>query len=52
MPRYMIQASYPAEATAAFVSKPQDRMQGIRTLVEQLGGQLDSFEYTPWARTT
>ena len=46
MPRYMIQASYTAEAIAAFVSKPQDRTPGIRTLVEKLGGQLDSFEYT------
>ncbi len=46
MPRYMIHASYTAEAIAAFVSKPQDRTPGIRALVEKMGGKLDSFEYT------
>jgi uncharacterized protein with GYD domain len=46
MPRYMIQASYTAEAIAALVSKPQDRTQGVRALLEKLGGQLDSFEYS------
>lgn len=45
MARYMIQAAYTAEAIAALVSKPQDRAQGVRALVERLGGQLESFDY-------
>ena len=45
MPRYMIQASYTSEAAAAFASKPQDRVAGLRALLEQIGAQLDSFDY-------
>ncbi len=45
MPRYMVQAAYTAEAAAAFASKPQDRVAGLRALVARLGAQLDSFEY-------
>ena len=46
MARYMVQAAYTAEALAAFVSKPQDRAAGVRTLMERLGAQLDSFEFS------
>lgn len=45
MARYMIQGAYTAEAAAAFVSKPQDRVAGVRALLERLGAQLDSFDY-------
>ncbi len=45
MARYMIQASYTAEAAAAFASKPQDRVEGLRALLERMGAQLDSFDY-------
>jgi len=45
MPRYLIQASYTAEASAAFVRKPQDRVEGLRTLIQGLGGQLDSLDF-------
>ena len=45
MPRYLIQASYTAEAAAAFANNPQDRVGGVRSLLERLGAQLDSFEY-------
>lgn len=45
MPRYMVQASYTAAAAAAFVSKPQDRVQGVRDLLGRMGGTLDSFDY-------
>jgi uncharacterized protein with GYD domain len=45
MPRYIIQASYTAAAAAAFVSNPQDRVAGVRTLVEKLGGKLESFDF-------
>jgi uncharacterized protein with GYD domain len=45
MPRYMVQASYTAEAAAAFVRKPQDRVEGLRTIIQKLGGQMDTFDY-------
>ena len=45
MARYMIQASYTAEALAAFVSKPQDRTAGVRALVERMGGQFELLEF-------
>ena len=31
---------------AAFVSNPQDRVAGVRALVERLGGHLDSFDFS------
>jgi len=45
MPRYVIQASYTSAAAAAFVSNPQDRVAGVRALVEKLGGKLESFDF-------
>lgn len=45
MPRYVIQASYNSAAAAAFVSNPQDRVAGVRALVEKLGGKLESFDF-------
>ena len=45
MPRYLIQGSYTAEAAAAFASQPQDRVAGIRALLEKMGAQMDSFDY-------
>lgn len=45
MGRYLVQAAYTTDAIAAFVSKPQDRVQGVRALVERLGGTLESFDF-------
>lgn len=45
MARYMIQAAYTAEAAAAFASMPQDRVAGVRALLERLEARLDSFDY-------
>jgi uncharacterized protein with GYD domain len=45
MPRYLIQASYTSAAAAAFVSKPQDRVAGIRAVVKKLGGKLESLDF-------
>ena len=45
MPRYLIQASYTSDAVAAFVSKPQDRVAGIRAVVKKMGGKLESCDY-------
>jgi uncharacterized protein with GYD domain len=45
MARYMAQAAYTAEAAAALASKPQDRVAGVRAVLERLGAQLVSFDY-------
>lgn len=45
MPRYLVQAAYTAEAAAAFVSNPQDRVAGVRALADRMGGSLDSFDF-------
>ena len=46
MPRYLVQASYNSDAVAAFVSKPQDRVPGVRAMAEKLGGKLESFDFS------
>ncbi len=45
MSRYMIQASYTKEATAALVQHPEDRSEVVRPLIEQLGGRLLDFYF-------
>jgi uncharacterized protein with GYD domain len=45
MPRYMIQGAYTAEAVAAFASNPQDRVAGVRALLERLGATLESIDF-------
>ena len=45
MPRYLIQAAYTAEATAAFARNPQDRAPGVKKLAESLGGKLESIYF-------
>lgn len=46
MPHYLIQASYTAAAAAAFVSNPQDRVPRVRAIVEELGGELISYDFS------
>ena len=46
MSRYMIQASYTAEAAAALVKQPEDRALAVRPLVEKLGGRLVDFYFS------
>ena len=46
MPRYFIQASHTAEAAAALASKPHDRTEGLRAVMDKLGAQLVSFDYS------
>ena len=43
MAHYMVQAAYTAEAIAAMVKKPEDRAEAIRSVVEKLGGTLESI---------
>ena len=45
MPRYLIQASYTSAAAAAFVSNPQDRVAGLKAVIEKLGGKLESLDF-------
>lgn len=40
MPSYLGQASYTAEAMAALVKNPQNRMEVVRKSAESLGGKL------------
>lgn len=46
MPQYMTQFTYTPEAWAALVANPTDRSEGLRALMEKLGGRLISFHYT------
>jgi len=46
MSRYMIQASYTADAVASMVKHPEDRSEAVRPVVEQLGGKLLEFYFT------
>ena len=41
-----MQASYNSDAVAALVSKPQDRVPGVRAMAEKLGGKLESFDFS------
>lgn len=45
MPRYMVQATYTADAVAAFASQPQDRRAGLEALLQRLGAQIESFDF-------
>lgn len=46
MARYLVQASYTSAAAAAFVSNPQDRVAGLRAVIEKLGGSLESLDFS------
>jgi uncharacterized protein with GYD domain len=41
MAYYLIQAAYTADAWAALVKKPQNRVEAIRPAVEKLGGRIE-----------
>jgi uncharacterized protein with GYD domain len=43
MADYMIQLSYTAQATAALVARPQNRLDVVQKSVESLGGKVHSF---------
>jgi len=45
MPHYLIQWSYGDKSVADMVKSPQDRAAIVRTLVEKLGGKLQSFYF-------
>jgi uncharacterized protein with GYD domain len=41
MPYYLLQVAYTAEAWAAMVKNPHVRLEGLRPLLERLGGKLE-----------
>ena len=43
MASYLYQISYSAEAWAALVKSPQDRVEAVRKVVEKLGGKIEAF---------
>lgn len=43
MPSYLFQVSYSADAWAAMIKRPQDRVEAVRKVVEKLGGKIGSF---------
>ncbi len=45
MPRYLIQASYTAEALKAFAKSSQDRTSAVKTMTEKLGGKILSLDF-------
>lgn len=42
MSRYLIQVSYTAEAFAALIKDPQDRIERVRPAIETLGGSIET----------
>src|SRR5690242_5122410 len=46
MPRFLIQAAYTPDAVATLVRSPQERQSGLQALLQQLGAQLETFDYS------
>ena len=42
MPHYLLQAAYTTEAWAAMTKNPQNRTETVQSLIETLGGRLES----------
>ena len=45
MPHYLLQASYTAQGVSGLVSSPEDRSAAIRSLIESVGGRMESYYY-------
>ena len=45
MPHYLFQASYTAQAVSGLISSPEDRSTAIRSLIESVGGRVESSYY-------
>ena len=46
MARYLVQACYASQTVSAMVSNPEDRSAVARSIIERLGGMLESFDFT------
>ncbi len=42
MAHYLFQCSYTAEAWASLVQNPQNRLEAVRSVVEELGGSMEN----------
>ena len=42
MPHYLFQCSYTAEAWASLVQNPRNRLEAVRSVVEELGGSMEN----------
>ena len=40
MPSYLLQVSYSAEAWAAMIKRPHDRIEAVRKTIQKLGGNI------------
>jgi uncharacterized protein with GYD domain len=45
MPYYLVQAAYTPEAWAAQLKNPQNRSDAVRTILDRIGGRLESLYY-------
>ena len=45
MARYLFQGTYTPEAWAAQINNPQNRVEAIRPVIENMGGRLESAYY-------
>jgi uncharacterized protein with GYD domain len=45
MALYMYQLSYTAEAVAALIREPQDRVEAVRPIIEAMGGKIVASGY-------
>ena len=45
MPRYLVQASYNSGAVGDLIANPQDRSAALRTVMERMGGRIESFYF-------
>jgi len=43
--KYLVQASYTAEACSAMISRPQNRAEVVRQATKKLGGRLECFRF-------
>jgi uncharacterized protein with GYD domain len=46
MARYLIQGAYSSESWSALIDTPHDRATPIKSVVEQVGGHLESFYFS------
>jgi len=42
MPHYLLQAAYTTDAWAAMIKNPQNRAESVESVIESLGGRLES----------
>ena len=46
MPTYMVQASYTTAAWNKLVQRPENRMEALKPVIAQLGGEIVAWDYS------